>query len=150
MVRRLAIERLALGEQALQGGAPVALLQQRAAPVARGAVVQVFHRAVQVDDGAALAQCAPVLLAQHHAAAGGEHDAVTLGEFVDHRDLAVTEAGLALYVEDPGDLCARTILDDVIRIEEGATERVSEVPADRGLAGTHEADKEDAAHAASS
>ena len=66
------------------------------------AVPQLVDRRAQVDHGATLPAAARGSPRQHRAAAGGEHDVLERGQFLDHRGLARAEARLAFDLEDDG------------------------------------------------
>jgi hypothetical protein len=143
-VGNLAIERMTYGEQFLQFAQGIAGLQQRTVLVVAGAHIQFVRLAAQVDDGAAALEVLAVVRAQYRAAAGGQHDARPLAQFIDHRRLTPAEAFLALQFEDGRNGHAATLDDGVVGIDELHLPALGQQLADGGLAGTHEADEKDA------
>src|SRR2546429_1797669 len=76
------------------------------------------------------------------AAPGGEHDARERRERVDGLALALPESGLALLLEDEGDVDPSAALDLGVAVVEGKAQRAGQVAPDGSLARAHGADEE--------
>src|SRR5438105_5297119 len=127
-----ALERIGGGEQR-----PVAVLPHP--------LVEVLRPRAKVDHRAPVGEAPPVVLGEHRAAAGGEHDALERGELRQGLGFAHPEARLALDVEDGGHCYAAAVLDLVVRIDEAQLQPPCEQPPDGGLASAHHADEEQVA-----
>eukprot|EP01022_Parablepharisma_sp_SALTPOND_P033114 TRINITY_DN881_c1_g1_i23.p1 TRINITY_DN881_c1_g1~~TRINITY_DN881_c1_g1_i23.p1 ORF type:complete len:1292 (+),score=465.19 TRINITY_DN881_c1_g1_i23:16524-20399(+) len=143
-VGHVTVQRVALAREFFQLAARVGGLQQRAVLVAPGALEDLVDTGAQVDDGAALLEVFAILGAQDGAAAGGQHDVGLGRELADDLGFAAAEILLALDLEDHRDGRAGTRFDLVVRIDETLVELLGQGPAYGGLAGSHQADEEDA------
>jgi hypothetical protein len=84
---------------------------------------------------------------QHHPTAGCQDNALHLGELCDDVLFAVTKPLLALYIEDPGYIRSRPLLDDMIGIEELGVQRLRQQTPDRALAYGHQSNEKNVLHA---
>ena len=82
-------------------------------------------------------------LAQHRAAAGGQHMGGTVEKFVENLLLEVSEGGFALTLEKDPDRAADAALDLGITVDEAPLEASRQVPADGGFASAGQADQGD-------
>ncbi len=98
---------------------------------------RLLERGIEEYDRAAGGQPLAILRQQDRPAAGREHDSLAAREFIDHVALADPESGLALALEDVGDVDAGACLDLGVAVREWKAEPLCELPADRGLARTH-------------
>ncbi|MNR20729.1 hypothetical protein D3C85_1375860 [compost metagenome] len=144
-VGHFAIQRIALGKQFFQLGARIAGLQQRAALVVQGAGQNVVDLGAQIDHGAVAAQCQPVFRCQNGATPGGQHDVVHRAQFGNGVALPLAKALLTFDVEDGGDANTGAFFDFVIRVEKLFAGVAGKGAANRGFAGTHQADQKDIA-----
>ena len=112
------------------------------APVARPLEL-LADRGLEVDHGAAFGEHAPIVDVDHRAAARGDHHAVKTREALDRLLFAQPEPRLALFLEDEGDVDARSGLDVRVAVVEGESQQAREMAAHGGLAGAHGADQED-------
>src|SRR3546814_18963852 len=90
-------------------------------------------------------QYAPTVGIEHRAATGRQHNAVAHRQFGNHLAFALAEAGFAFALEDIRDINARARFDLVIAVDELQSAKLRQTPADRGLAGTHRTNQENAA-----
>ncbi|HET6473557.1 MAG TPA: hypothetical protein VFG38_17060 [Pseudomonadales bacterium] len=142
VVRDACVQRRSFARQSLERRARVAILQQRAALVVTRALQQFVDRGVEEHDDAALGEVAPIVFAQYHSAAGCEHDAFALRQFVDRLMFAFAKAGFAFDVEDPCDFGTRALFDDAIGIKERQLQLFRQQTPDRRLADSHQTDQE--------
>lgn len=142
VVRDLAVQRVALAQQLGQARARIGGAQQRPVVVAGGALELALDRRFQIDDRAPVMQVPPILFAGDRTATGGQHDMPALRQGIDDLLLAQPETGLALDVEDPGNVGAGAGLDFVVGVDELPAQQISQLATDGGLAGTHRPDQE--------
>ena len=141
-VRRLAVQRVPLRMQGLQARQRVLHLQQGALAVMLDPLVDLLRRRAQVDHLRVRPQGLAVGLAQHHAATGGQHDALLRGEVANHVRFALAKAGLAFDFKNQGNGRAGTRLDLMISIDKTLVQSFGQCATYRGLARAHQADKE--------
>jgi hypothetical protein len=135
------VQRVAFAEQLAQFDLRVDALQQRALRIVAQAPRQFVGRGAQIEHGAATVQRISVGRAQHRAATGGQHDAVTPGQRVDDTLLDVAEGRLAVLLEVVPDAAADLALDLGVAVDEISPELPCQVPPDRGLATAGHADE---------
>src|SRR5690606_40719768 len=97
----------------------------------------------QIDHEPAAPQVLAVVFIQDGATAGGQHDVVEFAQVTDGVALAHPEAGLALDIENPRDVGAGALLDDLVGVVKGQAQFVSEQATDSGLACSHGTDEKD-------
>ena len=141
-VGNFCVQRIALGGELFETRAPVGRVQQRALTVARKTRELCFDRRVEPDHETALAQDTPVRVAQNGAAAGREHYSASRRKLRERRRFALAKARFAFEIENEADRGARVHFDLVVEIVERHREQLGDVPADRGLAGSHRADED--------
>ncbi len=141
----LGVDRIAHIDQPLQNVRGIAVRQQRAV-VARGDPAQQRgQRAAQPHGHRLLARDRPRLGVHEGAAAERQHQRVAGQQPADHPALAGAEVALAVAGEQFGDRAARRQLDLRIGVAERQAQSRRQPPADRGLAGAHQPDQDDAA-----
>lgn len=143
VVRRFAVQRVALGKQIAQAGHGVGHLQQGPLAVVTQAAHQVFRLRLQVHHGASGAQDIAVGGAQDSAAARGQHARRLGAELGDHLLLDIAKAVLAFPLKKFPYGAAQPQLDGLVRIQKRQLQAPGKVPADSGFARTWEADEDD-------
>src|SRR5690606_24924068 len=140
---RLAVKRIPFGKQALEHRLRIRLLQQRASLVVAGASQLHLHRRPQVDNNTTIMQVTTIRLAYHHATTGGHDDAGLLRQLVDHFLFATTKAVLSLDIEDPRNIGASALFNDLVGVEERTVQDMGEVSPKGAFTSTHGPDQED-------
>ena len=131
------IDRLALLDQAPDGGGGIGGLQQRAV----GAPLHPLHDDIGIglepDRDRLVADTVAGLLAHEGAAAGRQHRRAAVEQPRDHPRLAVPEMRLAMGLEDIRDRHAGRRLDLGIGVEKRQPQPRRQPPSDGGFAGAH-------------
>ena len=84
---------------------------------------------------------APVPGPGDHAAAGGHHQGMPVGDRIEHGGFQVAEAGFAVAGEDLRDGAAGRLGDDAVGVDEAIAQGFGQGATHRALAGPHHADQ---------
>ena len=137
------IDRLALLDQAPDGGGGIGGLQQRTVGAALHPAHDDIGIGLEPDRDRLVADAAAGLLAHEGAAAGREHGRTAVEQPRDHPRLAVPEMRLAMGFENVRDRHAGRRLDLGIGVEKRQPQPRRQPPPDGGFAGAHHADQHD-------
>ena len=141
----LGVDRIAHIDQPLEDLRGIAVRQQRAVVAAGDAAQQRRPAGSAARRHRLLARDRPRLGVHEGAAAERQHQRVAGQQPADHPALAGAEVALAIAGEQFGDGAARRQLDLGIGVAERQAQSRRQPPADRGLAGAHQPDQDDAA-----
>ena len=117
-IRRLLIQRLALGQQLIDARTGICGLQQRPRSILARTPENFIGTRAQVNHQAAILHRLSELCVQHSAAAGGQHNACTLRQFVKQPNLAPSEAFFTFDLENCRYRNAAARLQLAVRIDE--------------------------------
>ncbi len=137
------IERLALGDQALDGAGRIGGLQQRTIGPPPDPAHDDIGIGLEPDRDRLTADAVASLFAQESAAAGGDHPGAAVEQPGDHPRLAIPEVRLAMDLENVRYRHAGGLLDFGIGIEKRKPQPRREPPSDGGFAGAHHAHQHD-------
>ncbi len=137
------VEGCALLHEALERCTRVVTVQQGPRSVAPRALELLPHGSTKIHDAAAAAQPVARVSVEDRAPARGHDHALAAGQQVEHLALPDPEAGLALALEDVGNVHARARLDLGVAVHELEAEPLGELPAHGALARAHGPDQED-------
>ena len=143
VVRRFAVQRVALGEQIAQAGHGVGHLQQGPLMVVAQAAHQVFGLGLQVDHRSGGAQGVAVGLSQHRSPASRQHAGRLGAKLGDHLLLDIAKALFAFPLKKLPDGATEPQLDGLVRIQKRRLQAPGHMSANGGFAGTWEADEDD-------
>ena len=137
------IDRIALFDEPRHDGGRIVVIEQRPVGAAAHALHEQGKIGTQPDRNAGFANATAGFLV-HEGAAAGRHDlGAAVEQSGDDLALAFAEIGLAMIGEDLGNALSGGEFDLVVGIDEGNAELFGEPAADGGLAGAHQADKDD-------
>src|SRR5690606_34152976 len=145
-IRHLSVERVTNRHQFSENTPRIGRSQQGAVTITRSALQLLLHRRVQVDNPATLANSLAVLGTHHHTTACRQNQAILRAKLSNHSLLALTKALLPLYIEDPGNIRPRTLLDFLIGIFEQVTHFLGQQAPDGAFTSTHRADQNQIGH----
>ena len=139
----LGVDWVPLGHQFLQCRADVPVLQQRTAAPPAGPLDQNVEVGPQPDGETPLPDPRPGSGIEERAAAGCQHLRFSAKEAGDDPPFSVPECRFSKPLEDLLDRTAGGLDDLVVRIGERQPQPLRQLPADLGLAGSHQADQDD-------
>jgi len=127
--------------QSFQDTFLVTVLQQRPGSATPGTIKLLSDRREKVDDETTGAEVAAIVVVQYRSAAGGQHDALLLRQFINHFGFALAKPFLTFLFEDKCNIHAGAPLDFLVAVEEVEMQQSRKLATDSRLARAHRADE---------